>query len=374
LRGLAPVLGVFGVSWAVVLTAAAIATAFIGRPHRWRILSAAMVGLWLLGGALTHMGWTVPRGGTLTVSLIQGNIPQDVKWTSAARAETMERYLAMTRPALDSDVVIWPETAVPTFLHQVYGQYLAPLDAEARARGAMVLIGAPVLDPDGQRYYNSLVAIGQGEGSYSKHHLVPFGEFVPLEGLLRPVIDMIDIPLSGFSPGEGHGIPIRRADVLFSASICYEDIFGGEIARRLGEAGVLVNVSNDAWFGDSAAPHQHLEMARMRALETGRVMLRATNTGVSAIVDHSGRIRRASPQFEPHVLTDRIVARRGHTPYGIAGDASVLVLLALCGVGWLAARYRPGRLTGQTRPAPAPIPRDGEDGCGNPLVDRGQQD
>jgi apolipoprotein N-acyltransferase len=333
LAGYGPVLGVYGVGWALVLSAALLALVVDRGGLRLRV--GALVGLltlWVLGWGLGRIEWTAPRGETLTASLIQGNITQDVKWSPTSLVQTLERYREMTHRAWDSDLILWPETAVPAFLHSVYDRYVAPLHAEAKAEGRAVLIGAPVLDTADDRYYNSLLAFGSGEGVYSKRHLVPFGEYIPLSDLVAPVMSMIDIPLSEFSPGGADDALIRVGGFQFAASICYEDIFGEEVARGLDGADALINVSNDAWFGDSAAPHQHLQMARMRAIETGRYMLRATNTGVSAVIDPTGRIVARSPQFAPDILTAEIEAYAGATPYVVLGNWPVLVLLGLTGI------------------------------------------
>jgi apolipoprotein N-acyltransferase len=219
---------------------------------------------------------------------------------------------------------------------------LGPLEAEARAQGTDLLIGIPMVDGPTGRYFNAMMVLGEKRASYFKRHLVPFGEFVPFRTLFAPIGRALDIPMSSFSPGDGARPLVPVAGYHAAVSICYEDAFGEETIEALPEAAFLVNASNDAWFGDSLAPHQHLEIARMRSLETGRFMLRSTNTGISAIIDHGGRVRVRSPMFERHVLSGEVVPMEGMTPFARAGNAAAVVpaLAALVGALLLGGRRR----------------------------------
>jgi apolipoprotein N-acyltransferase len=265
--------------------------------------------------------------------VVQGNVPQHLKWRDEERAATLERYLGLTRAHWDADLVVWPETAVPAFAHRAR-DFLADLAVEAEAHGATVLLGIPYADLGSGRYYNSVLALGRGEPAlYHKRHLVPFGEFVPLSSVLGRVLDLLNAPMSDFSSGPRDQPPLLADGVRVGVSICYEDAFGEEVILALPAATLLVNVSNDGWFGDSIAPHQHLEIARLRARETGRDLVRATNTGISALMDHRGQVRGRSPQFEPHVLRGEVQPRTGTTPYARLGNlpvvAGAIALLAL---------------------------------------------
>ena len=331
--GYAPVLGVYGVSLILALSA--------GLLLSWRRVwpLALVVALWAGGWGLGLLQWTRPAGAPFQVSIIQGNVPQEIKWRREQFLPTLTLYTGLTREATESRLVIWPETAVPAFAHRVEEELLRPLGESAAAAGRDVLLGIPVQQPDG-RYYNAMLNLGaSGRASYFKRHLVPFGEFMPLRPLLAPLIELFAIPLSEFSAGDAAKPLLTTAGYPAAISVCYEDAFGAETIEALPEAAFLVNASNDAWFGDSLAPHQHLEIARMRALETGRFLLRATNTGISAIIGPQGEVRAESPQFVRHVLTASITPRAGATPYVRLGNAAVVALCALL-LGFAAYRRR----------------------------------
>lgn len=322
LAGFIPVLGDYGLGLLAALQAALLWQ--LRRVWAWVPILAA----WLAGMALGGVSWVQPEGQPLKVSLIQGNIEQRLKWRPEQFRPTLQRYLELTDRAIDSRLVIWPETAVPAFAHQVEDILLRPLDAEARARGQDILLGLPIRKPTGG-YTNSMLNLGlSGRAAYDKQHLVPFGEFLPFKAWLGPLMDWLRIPMSDFSNGSDKRPLLTLAGLPAGISICYEDAFGAEVAQALPEAAFLVNASNDAWFGDSLAPHQHLQIARVRALESGRYLLRATNTGISAIIDPSGRLVSVSPQFQAAVLSGDIQPFSGATPFVSLGNG-LAVFLAL---------------------------------------------
>jgi apolipoprotein N-acyltransferase len=298
--------------------------------------------LWLGAATAGGLQWGGAAGPPVRVSILQGNIEQTLKWRPEQLRATLDIYLRLTEAAADSRVIIWPETAVPAFAHQVEADLLGPLEAWARAGGRDLVLGIPVRDDDG-RYYNTLLNLGvSGRDRYDKRHLVPFGEFMPLRPLLGPLAEMFAIPMSSFAAGEAERPVLRIAGSLAGASICYEDAFGAEVVEALPDAAFLLNASNDAWFGDSLAPHQHLEIARMRAAETDRFLLRATNTGVSAIIGPRGERLAVAPQFAQAVLSGTIEPRSGATLFARAGNAAVVVLAVLMlGAGaWVAQRRK----------------------------------
>jgi len=337
LGGYTPVLGVFGASLAVALSAALLVAIFRG----WHRLPVAVLLLSLWGGGqlLDRVAWTEPRGDALQVALVQGNISQDDKWAPENLLSTFTRYSELTFAEQDVDLVIWPETAIPAFYDQVEDNFIAYLETELEKTGATLLTGIPVLERENWEYFNAIISLGGEQAFYYKQHLVPYGEYLPLRWLIGNTLDTLAVPNADFSSGDPSQALLQAAGYPVSSSICYEVVFGEQIIRDLPEAAMLVNISNDAWFGDSLAPHQHLEMARLRARETGRPMLRATNTGISAVIDHQGRIIKQSPQFEIAVLRSAVVPMQGATPYVLLGNMPVVVFsiacLLLC---WLVCR------------------------------------
>ncbi len=322
LAGYAPLFGSYAVGALLAASAGALGWLLLARgAQRWQ---AALLLLAIWGGGLVLDGrqWTQPVGEPLEVRLLQGNFSQHQKFAGELLRPALRSYAQMTEAPPAARLTIWPETAVPTR----FGRVAAPLQAvaeDAAARGGEVLAGGFYRQPDG-RYHNSLLLLGS-EQVYHKRHLVPFGEYMPFRALLEFLSRYILIPMSDLVPGEGEPQPLQVAGQRIAASICYEAAFGAEIIRQLPAATLLVNVSNDGWFGDSLAPHQHLEMARMRALETGREMLRATNTGISAFIAADGSLRSRSEQFQRSALDGVAHGRSGATPYVRSGDLPVVL-------------------------------------------------
>ena len=351
LAGFTTLLGNYGVGWATALSAALLLALLRGRLRVPGLV--LLVALWLGGYFADRVEWTGPRGEALQVALVQGNIPQENKWAPENLLYTLERYSTLTFAQLDKDLVVWPETAIPAFYHQVADNFISYLETELQASGTTLLTGIPVLDMSAWRYYNSIMSIGDARRFYNKRHLVPFGEYLPMRWLLGDRLDALAVPNADFSAGDDEQALLQAAGVPVASSICFEIVFGAEIIQAMPEAALLVNVSNDGWFGDSLAPHQHLEMSRMRAKEAGRPLLRATNTGISAIIDHSGRITARSRQFEETVVSGSVIPQQGATPYVKFGNLPVLALaLASLLGGWFGSRKKKTRLAtqAQTRP------------------------
>jgi len=315
LGGFAPILGVHGISLAVALSAGLL-WALVRWSGRSRYLAlAGFVLIWLAGSVLTGVEWTEPEGDPFLATVVQANIPQNLKWNPDSRIPSLRAYVELTRDHWDSDLIVWPETAVTDFLHQVRSAFIEPLAEEAREHDSELVIGIPVMDVEARTYFNGLISLGTFQDVYRKRHLVPFGEFTPFKGLLGPIAHAFEVPMSDFNAGTAPRPLLRVGKRLAGVSICYEDVFPAEVTEALPEAAYLINVSNDAWFGDSLAPHQHLEMARMRARENGRWLVRATNTGISAILDHRGRIAGRVPAFQRGAYTAEVQPRRGATPF-----------------------------------------------------------
>jgi len=330
LAAYAPVTGVYGVSLAVALSAGALVLFVTER--KWPLV--ILVAVWLPAVGLSYVQWTTPGSESLRVALIQGGIEQGIKWDPALRDQTLDHYMKLSEPYWgNSRLIVWPETAVPAFGSEVK-PFLAQLEHRANVTGTDVLMGIPVDEHDERGhladYYNSIISLGRSVGRYDKRHLVLLGEYPPFKSVLMPLLQVLSIPMSDFTAGERDQPPLEAAGLKIAPSVCYEDAFGEEVIDFLPEAQLLVNVSNDAWFGDSFAPHQHLEIARMRALETGRYLLRATNNGVSAIIDPRGKVIAESPQFVPHALQGEVRGHSGATPYVRYGNwATVSLALVL---------------------------------------------
>lgn len=343
LGGYAPVLGVYGVGLLLVISAGLLwgLARWVGRA-RWSA-GLALVLIWGTGLGLQQVSWTTPLGSSFRAAVVQASIPQAMKWDPDLLVSTLEIYWDLTERHLDADLVVWPETAIPDFLHAVREPLIDPMAQRAREEGAEIVLGIPSMDAETGLYFNSLLSIGSREDLYAKRHLVPFGEFMPFKSWLGPLVELFEIPMSNFSPGSAERPLLAVGERMAGVSICYEDAFPAEVAQALPEAEFLINVSNDAWFGDSLAPHQHLQMARMRALENGRYMLRATNTGISAIIDERGSLLGTVPSFVRGGFAAEVQPYAGSTPYSRFGNgaaiglAAILVLIAL-GSGRVARR------------------------------------
>jgi len=359
LNGFAPLLGLYGVSWLTAFSAALLIYPFyikeldnktkITLPKKlsvilfhhepngyfvspfFRILPILII-VWGGGWLLSGIQWTSANGKPLKIALIQGNVPQEFKWLSDYQMPSMQRYLQLSQGHRDADIIIWPETAIPMFYSDVpkyMPGFLEHLAQEHIKYDTDFLLGVPVMKKDGS-YYNSVASLGSQPGFYYKHHLVPFGEYIPFQSTFGELLALLEVPLSAFSAGEPRQVNLRSAGEAIGISICYEDAFGELIRNSLPAATLLVNVSNDAWFGDSIAPHQHLEIARMRALESGRYLLRTTNTGISAMIDAKGKIMAQAPQF--NIITLRVTAQpyEGTTPYVRFGNGLIISFLLVC--------------------------------------------
>lgn len=329
LAGLAPVTGVLGISFAVALSAAALAL-FL-QNIRNAIPLALSIALWAGAAALQQTQWTAPSGKPVSVALVQADIPQSVKWDPQQYRDTLDAYRDLSAAYWQqADIVFWPEAAIPAFFDRAQPFFDAQA-AQARRFGHALVAGVPYRTepsadwPDG-RIYNSAVALGNGDGIYHKQHLVPFGEYVPLESQLRGLIQFFNLPMSDFQAGPAEQAPLRASGLTFAPYICYEVVYGDLV--RHARADVLLTLSNDAWFGHSIGPLQHLQMAQMRALEMGRYMVRATGNGVTALIDDKGRITARAPQFEATVLTGSVQGFSGLTPFARFGSWPIL---ALCG-------------------------------------------
>ena len=338
LSGWAPITGVFGLSFAVAFSASCFFLAW-RRPQTATLVSygGLLATLWVGGLMLKPIEWVAPAAEQpLKVALYQPNIPLEKKWDRRYYLEILEQFDVSLRPLSERDLVLWPESAIPRVYNQARG-FLDNISRRAELADTALITGIPTRK-DG-RYYNSIVALGLGNGQYDKQRLVPFGEYVPLEEWLRGLIDFFDLPMSNFSRGASGQGPLRAGNYRVAPLICYEVVYPSLTAAAAQNAELLITISNDTWFGRSIGPLQHLEMARMRALENGRYMLRGTNNGVSAIIDHRGQIVARSAQFEEEALLGEAEVMLGHTPFTSFGSAPLLWALSLL-VGSMALLYR----------------------------------
>lgn len=334
LSGYAPIGGVFLVGFAVA-AAAALLTYAATALERGRHLAAIVAGIAITaiagaGIALAAIEWTQINGEPVAVSLVQGNIDQELKFDPAYREKTLAIYADLADRA-KGRLIVLPESALPMFADEVPADFVEQLRAIAVRNGGDLLTGLFFFEAgEGEggedRYYNSVVSIGLSPTQiYRKHHLVPFGESIPAKPIVGWLINrVLAIPLADQTPGPAYPQPMEVAGQRLAVNICYEDAFGGELIRQLPAATLLVNFTNDAWYGHSLAAEQHAQMSAMRALEASRPMLRATNTGITSIIDHRGVERARLPWFTRGVLEGSISGRSGATPYVRFGDSIAL--------------------------------------------------
>lgn len=340
LAGILPVAGGVGGSWFAVFLAGCITLALSSRSLRV-VAGTAFVLTSLVIWASSMIEWTAKSGDRLKVALVQANITQDLKFSRENFRHIVDTYRDLTQEALDVDLVIWPETALPVYYDLLEKDaLLTPVYERIHKAGGELVLGAFVRDQDGD-VYNAVVTAGPQPQVYRKRHLVPLGEYFPLRSLLQFADSLISIPMSDLRAGDDRPLlRIGRHDV--GVSICYEVSFAREMADALPWADYLINVSNDSWFGDSLAPHQHLQIARLRALEAGRPMARATSTGISAVIDHRGNLVASSEQFAKQVVTGIIEPGVGSTPYAMWGDLPIMVLSVLLLLGCFLKSIRAG--------------------------------
>ena len=312
LSGYAPLFGVYGISALCVLMSVALFVAL--RDRRYPPLALLLL-VPLLGWGLQQIDWTDAMSKPLKVSMVQGNIPQQLKWRSVEREHIFNTYLRETRRHPNSDLIIWPETALPGHSLQIQDSLLPALQSMALQQDSVILSGLIYAEDRQPRFYNSVMQFGKETGLYHKRHLVMFGEYYPMRWLLDWLRGFINIPYSDLAAGPEQQELMQVQGHQLGVSICFEDVFSRDILLALPAANLLVNVSNDAWFGNSTAPHQHMQIAQMRALESERVMMRATNTGITAFIDHKGRVLSVTEQFKTESISETVTGRSGATPF-----------------------------------------------------------
>ncbi len=327
LAGWAPLFGISGVTFALTLCAACLACAALPGVNIYRRIAAlAFAFLLFAGGAIAKNAEWTETGGTVTASLLQGNVKQKLKWQRGEVKRALADYLAMAKRAPGA-IIVLPETALPMAQSDLPPGYLDELSAIAEERGGAVVAGLFAVEEN--KTYNAALALGAFPANdYRKRHLTPYGEYLPFGELLGPFLMREWMAFFSLSPGES-AEPLRLNDMRAGVMICYEDIFGGELREQLPAANFLANLTNDGWFDGSAMAAQHVQYSQARALESGRDLVRATNTGVSAFINHKGEITKTFPPQKQGILTGKITIRTGATPYATHGDAPALLIALL---------------------------------------------
>ncbi len=345
LANLLPIGGVSLASLGIVVTACfGVSALFDKHPPATRTAATAIAATpWLVGLLFSGAQWVEPAA-TRSAALVQGNVDQAVKWDRENRMPIINRYRDLTEPHWGRDLILWPEAAITLFEHEA-APWLQRWDERGQASGTSLVLGIPRVEPDADGNYqfqNAAVAIGQGDGRYVKRRLVPFGDYVPFQGILRGLIEFFDLPMSRAAPGPWIQQPLTVGEDRAAMAICYEIAYANLTRTTAAEAGLILTITNDTWFGRSIGPLQHLQIAQARALENGRWLLRAANNGVTAFIDHRGQVREQLPQFERGVLVGEFQIMAGRTPYSRFGDGwlAAACLGSLLAFAWDARRRR----------------------------------
>jgi apolipoprotein N-acyltransferase len=336
LASLAPVAGVYGISASLLICAGALTAMLLGS-LKTRITAAfVFVAPWVAGATLGSVEWTHASGAPVTVAVVQGSIPQDQKWLASNKQTTLDLYRRLTETALGTRLIVWPESAPPDLANELVS-WITDVYREAYSHHSALVFGVVRASDDGAQYYNSVLSLDQKLTWYSKNHLVPFAEFFPVPHFVRLWLRLHSLPYADFTRGGDDQPALPAGGLSLGATICYEDAYGSSMIGVLPSADALVNVTNDAWFGHSTARHQHFQIARMRALEAGRSLIRAANDGISAVIGPRGEVLARAPEFTPYVLKSVVTPRRGLTPYAHVGNwliVSLCTAALACGL-WL---------------------------------------
>lgn len=282
----------------------------------------------LMALPLDRIEWTAADGEPISIALLQPDVDQAQKWSRSQRMAILDALEERSEPLWGHDLVVWPEAAVPAIAQSVPA-FLARVDRRARASGSALITGIPNYQTATASYYNSLLGLGAASGLYNKTQLVPFAEYIPLQSLLGPLLAIFELPMESMAYGDRHQPLLQIGSLALASAICYEVVYPDLVAKQVGDAGLLLTVSNDAWFNHTIAPQQHLQMAQLRARESAKPMVRATNNGISALIDRRGKLLKSAPQYRAATLTGALQPRLGSTPFTRTGSLPMVVLALL---------------------------------------------
>lgn len=339
LKSIAPIFGVEMITFLLITISSCLVFALVKRQVIPLIISIILLFFPLI---IKNYQWYTPVIEKKSqIVLVQGNIPQNLKWQTGFIEPIINIYLNMSKPYFGNvNIIIWPEAAIPS-IELDNNLWLTSLDKLLSLQNTRLITGiidAKLYEKKVRNFFNSIIVLGENEpykyptnNRYQKHHLVPFGEFVPLENILRPIAPLFNLPMSGFSPGNYKQTQLMAGDIRLTATICYEIILGSQEVRNnfKSDTDFLLTLSNDAWFGHSIGPWQHFQMARMRALELGRPLLIATNNGVTSVITASGDIQAKLPQFIRSALNTEVIPTSGLTPYARWNNWPMWILVVL---------------------------------------------
>ncbi|WP_082825359.1 apolipoprotein N-acyltransferase [Marinomonas sp. TW1] len=325
---LLPLGGIWLTSFVVVLTAVTLAGLVLKQRNQIMLMTIVVLS-WSGAAYLNYFPsqW-VTQTGTLKTTLVQGNVKQDEKWLTQTAARSLNYYQQATLKHLDSDLIVWPETAV-TYAYSQIKPYFADFSQQLADSKTTLITGIPDVLQGGKEYYNAIWATGDGFGLYYKKHLVPFGEYLPFADYIGPILDIFGMPLSNFQSGDDNQPVLQAGEWGIAPFICYEIVYPEQVRKMVRDSDLLITISNDGWFGTSFGPWQHLQIAQFRAKETGRYVIRGTNTGITAVINEQGEIVAQAPQFKQTTLTTTAKAFAGSTPYVTWGAWPTLALIGL---------------------------------------------
>lgn len=328
LKAFMPLIGIYGVSFLVTLFSGALVVWLLSEKKLSQPMLTLIFIPYFIAFAMQNVEWTRPVTMPLKLTLIQGNIAQSIKWSSEFLEHSLNTYETLTKQHWNSDVIIWPEAAIPLPLGSAE-QYVERIEQEAKLHRVALVVGIPIEADDRESYFNSVIVLGEGSGRYDKKHLVPFGEFVPFSSILRGLISFFDLPMSNFIPGKTEQPLLMVKQTPIAAFVCYEIAYNEIVRSQLPKAQMLVTISNDAWFGNSFGPSQHLQIAQAQAITTGRPVAFVANDGVTAFVHADGEVRKYIPRFTRGVLTVDAHPYQGQTPWTYTGDYPFIIFFII---------------------------------------------